>query len=73
MRVLMKETLTLHKVLSKYLATQAVEVRTRVNIPLGESERLNLEIRLFLCDAFAIVCHVASIRGDKSSLERGVC
>lgn len=26
MRVLMKETLTLHKVLSKYLATQAVEV-----------------------------------------------
>jgi len=26
MKVLMKETLTLHKVLSKYLATQAVEV-----------------------------------------------
>lgn len=58
MKVLIKETLTLHKVLSKYLASQAVEVSSRGLFAESEFETPRVLCNLIwnsLIDIFFVV------------------
>ena len=72
MEVLVKETVTLHKVLSRYLLPSVVEVRSRVLffslVVLTESDGL-------VCDDASLCCHQPStIRGvyeDRAAFTRG--
>lgn len=59
MRVLMKETLTLHKVLSKYLAVQAVEVRVCSGSFRLFRSNIKVEIRMqfIMSQVFAAINH----------------
>jgi hypothetical protein len=62
MELLVKETVTLHKVLSRYLSVTVVEVRTSIDYNL----------MLYETNSFWVVCNDPGVRGDQSSTIRGV-